>query len=449
MVPGSGTGSGTVSGDTRTAGSLGNSPTTGSSTLPSGVSTVASPTSGSVLEGEGGVAAAMGSDNLGNGTNDLNGAVANAANTPDVTNASQGNRPKKSGGSNTLTAGGSSSTASGNDPNNATPVSGAEKGHMSTGAIAAIVIICLAFFFFLLVFLFRRRSRARRNEQANTWWFSRKRVSQTYGDTEVLVAGSQSARRSLATTSTIPRPPPMAEVGRVTASSLQTFIDPSRYNTEIPDTRFSVGSNHSENSQFLFVNLRSSLQINPETDQALSPSESFAFPKPPPPAGDRTSAYSRPISNHGTLRATMNSDNSIFASLPPVPSPPFAAPLIGNDPFTSDPFADNNPFEGSQPAAAPATLKGVIRRPYQRSLEDEVTVVVGEYVHVLTTFEDGWAYVVKVSPSGSDRDNEDTSDGSKGLIPIDCLRESDEDLSAFIAAKRLSNYSDGTTFTAL
>ena len=433
--------SGTDSGDTPASRSSGDSPT-GSGTVPSGG---ASPTSGSVLVGEGGAA------NLGSGTNDPFGGVANAAG---VTIASQGSPSKNSGGTNTLNAGGSTSTASGNDPNNVNTVSGAEKGHISMGVVAAIVIICLAFFFVLLVFFLRRRSRARRNKQANTWWFSRKRTSQTYGDAEVLVTGSQNARNSFASSPTNPRFPPMAEVRQVTAGSLQAVIDSSRYHpAEVPHHRFSVGSNHSENSQFLFVNLRSSLQITP-TDQAFSPSsQSFAFPKPPSLAGDRTSAYSRPSSHHGTVRTIMrrpNSDDSIFSSLPPVPSLPSAAPLIGDDPFASDPFGDNNPFEDPQRAAAPTTLKEIICQPYQRTLEDEVTVSVGEYVHVLTTFDDGWAYVVKVPPTGSGRgDNEDASGGSKGLIPIDCLREPGEDLPASIAAKRVSSYGDEATFTAL
>jgi hypothetical protein len=435
-------GSGIDSGNTPASGSSGDSPTTGSSTLQSGAG--ASPTPGSVLVGAGGVA------NLGSGTNDAFGGVANAAG---VTIASPGSHSKNSGATNTLNAGGSSATASGNDPNNANTVSGAEKGYISPGVIAAIVIICLAFFFALLVLFLRRRSRARRNEQANTWWFSRKRTSQTYGDAEVSVAGSQSERSSFAGSPTIPRFPPMAEVRRVTASSLQAVIDPSRCNTQVPENRFSMGSNHSESSQFLFINLRSSLQITPSEDHTFSPSQSFAFPKPPSLAGDRTSAYIRPTSHYGTVRTTTrrpNSDDSNFSSLPSVPSSPSVAPLIGDDPFASNPFGDNNPFEDPQCAAAPATLKEIIRRPYQRTLEDEVTVSFGEYVHVLMTFDDGWAYVVKVPPTGLGRgDNEGVSGGSKGLIPIECLREPGVDFPASIAAKRVSGYGDEATFTAL
>ena len=450
-------GSGTNFGDTSPSGNSDDSSATDTDVTPSGITDGASPSSVSLL-GDGGDIANTGSNiNLGSDANDpsfpAGGGVANAGGVPIP---AQGTASRNSGGSNTI-AGGSPSPTAGNHPNN-TVVSAAEKGHsIPVGAIAAIVIICVALFLALLIFFLRRRSRARRKAQANTWWFSRKRTSKTYADrnsAEILVAGSQSARNSFAASPTIPRPPPMAEVGRVTASSLQAIIDKSRYTPEVPNNRDSVISGHSEDSQFLFVNIRNSCQLTPSASRELSPiSQAFAFPKPPSPVGDRASAYSRPSSHHGTLRAIMrrpNSNDSLFSSFPPVPTPPAAVSLIGEDPFASDPFVDNNPFENSQPTAAPAALKDIIRRPYQRVLQDEITVSVGECVHVLTTFDDGWAYVVKVPVPGSGgEDNENVSGGNKGLIPINCLRESDEDLSAFIAAKRLSSYSTEATFTAL
>ena len=51
--------------------------------------------------------------------------------------------------------------------------------------------------------------------------------------------------------------------------------------------------------------------------------------------------------------------------------------------------------------------------------------------------------------SSGAEDDQDISGGSKELIPIDCLREPGEDLSTFIAAKRLSSYCTEATFTAL
>ena len=86
-------------------------------------------------------------------------------------------------------------------------------------------------------------------------------------------------------------------------------------------------------------------------------------------------------------------------------------------------------------------------------LQDEVTVRVGKYVRGLTTFDDGWAYVVKVPPMGLSRGNdEDILGGSKGLIPVDCVREPGEDPPASVAARRVSHGSHGdhgATFSAL
>lgn len=117
-------------------------------------------------------------------------------------------------------------------------------------------------------------------------------------------------------------------------------------------------------------------------------------------------------------------------------------PLIGNDFSVSDPFTDDDPFEDPQRPAVPAILKEIICHPFQRTRQDEVTVSVGECVHVLLTFDDGWVYVVKVpAPGSGGKDNEDVSGGIKGLIPIGCLRE--------IAVQRISSYGNEATFTVL
>jgi len=144
-----------------------------------------------------------------------------------------------------------------------------------------------------------------------------------------------------------------------------------------------------------------------------------------------------------------NSDDPFLPSLSSVPSTS-AASLIGSDPFASGPVGDNNPFEDAQRPAAPTIFKEIIRQPFQRTREDEITVSIGECVHVITTFDDGWVYVVKVPATGSSRgDNEDLSAESKGFIPIDCLMEQGQDLHAFISAKRVSSDSGGDTFIAI
>ena len=59
-----------------------------------------------------------------------------------------------------------------------------------------------------------------------------------------------------------------------------------------------------------------------------------------------------------------------------------------------------------------------------------MAVTAGEEVRILRRFDDGWAVAEKVSGGAS----------AQGLIPIDCMREVEEALPAFLAKKRISSY---------
>jgi len=239
----------------------------------------------------------------------------------------------------------------------------------------------------------------------------------------------------------------MAEVGRANATTLQDVFDASHFfSNATTDNRLSLNSNHTENSQYLFVNIRNSLQdLTPRSGGAFSPHESFAFPKPPSPIVDRISRHS---TSTWTVAATMrrpNSDDS-YLPAPDVLRSPAVETLTGADPFAANPFSDNNPFDDHHTPAAQAIAptafaeKEAIRRHFRRNLQDEITVNSGEFVRVLKTFDDGWAYVVKTPAMGSAGEDDVPDGGTKGLIPIDCLREPGQDLPAFISANRLSDY---------
>ncbi|KJA24365.1 hypothetical protein HYPSUDRAFT_101921, partial [Hypholoma sublateritium FD-334 SS-4] len=146
----------------------------------------------------------------------------------------------------------------------------------------------------------------------------------------------------------------------------------------------------------------------------FSPSESFAFPKPPESAGDRTSAYSRPVS---LAASGILSPVASPSRIPPIPPPPTFPPPI---------FAVPNPFA---PAGEFAEIEH-IRRPFHPNLPDEIRVQPGDPVRILQTFDDGWAMV---ETTGGEH--------TRGLIPLDCLREPGQPLPAFFAAKRVSSYS--------
>ena len=410
--------------------------------------------------------------------------AANAAAIPTGTNGSAGTTSGSqtisghgSAGTHSVSGSGTGSTGSGNSASGAGNTDGgsvpgsetgaASKHGISGGAIAGIVICLLLLLLCAFVFLVRKRRKARRDERANIWWFTRKRNSQTYGDrfSKEIMPSNRSVRSSFATTvdrSGTPRPasfqdipplPPMAEVGRSNGAAPKLVIEPSAFyptlNDGQNDHRFSIGSGQSGDAQYLMVHHRDS--VNPESPgtpmsvRPFSPSESFAFPKPPDPVGDRNSAYSRPSSG-GTF-AVRNSLRSIQlpsspTSIPPTPAlPGTAAVMMSPINKVIDPFADNNPFE--DPVAAPPSTGSAgefaeiefIRRPFYPTLPDEVAVRPDDPVRIIQAFDDGWALIEKVrmdQPMGSDN--------VKGLIPIDCLREPGQDLPSFYAAKRVSSY---------
>jgi hypothetical protein len=73
-----------------------------------------------------------------------------------------------------------------------------------------------------------------------------------------------------------------------------------------------------------------------------------------------------------------------------------------------------------------------VRQPFFPTLDDELAVSPGDAVRILKPFDDGWCLCELVKGEG---------EGSKGLIPIDSLREAGQELPAFLAARRVSSYS--------
>ncbi|KAJ7814070.1 hypothetical protein B0H13DRAFT_2140665 [Mycena leptocephala] len=79
-------------------------------------------------------------------------------------------------------------------------------------------------------------------------------------------------------------------------------------------------------------------------------------------------------------------------------------------------------------------------RPFEQTLQDEMTVV-------LAVYDDGWAMIERV---GMGKGKGKAQDGRTdvGLIPIDCMRKAEESVSSFLAAKRVSSV-DATGYTAM
>ncbi|KZP18940.1 hypothetical protein FIBSPDRAFT_744715 [Athelia psychrophila] len=156
----------------------------------------------------------------------------------------------------------------------------------------------------------------------------------------------------------------------------------------------------------------------------FSPTDIYSFPQPPSAA----------INSVDWHRSQPNSPIAeSMRTITPTKVPANDAPM--SNPF-SDPVAETSPFTD---AAAPSSTSDakdapieVIRRPFAPTLEDETAGIPGDRVRVVRVFDDGWAFIENVATL------------SRGLIPIDCLREAGEELPAFLTSKRISSMSSAS-----
>lgn len=399
----------------------------------------------------------------------------NVQGSPVVQSSSLTGNPKTSQSTGVPTAGlqGSSTSSSfGSSPSDAAPTlttGAATSSHqLSSGAIGGIVVVCLLFLIGFIVLFMRRRSIARRLEQRKQWWFGGNTSSGSFSivgggsvrnsqSGEAPILNRASARSSFATNfdqglmfridsppplnidlaalGTIPEFPPMAEVRERTS-----VLFPSAGAVARRESLNSMMSNGSDpDTQYLVVgnDLNPPGSSSPMSVRPFSPSESFAFPKPPlcPKEGQRTSSVSL-ISGYGLV-----SPSSTAASLIQIHSPPpiFNSDLLPSAPAASYPLPPPSgsltavPDTSSDPFADPAQPEfETISRPFVPTLDDEVSVAPGDQVLVLKVFDDGWAFVEKQCKF--------LDHNERGLIPVDCLREAGQALPAFLAQKRVSSY---------
>ncbi|KAG6864887.1 hypothetical protein C0991_006574, partial [Blastosporella zonata] len=429
----------------------------GSSTQPSDGST----NDGSISGSDYAVSSAGSSSDSGNQLNvpvaNAGGSVNNNPTSDDSgskvgTSGSPGGLQPSSGA--TVSSGGAltGSTAL-SEPNGATntgsPNATDNSSGLSSGAIAGIVVVLVLILLAIAVIIFRKRHIHRRTERWNQWWA--RAGSGWSSDSDGGSPGSPnrsngraSARSSFATTfdyaqtprrsmsfGDVPPLPPMAELRRgndelplfspnsaIADSPILVTFDRS----QVPgaaSSRTSVHSveSHISGAQYIYVPhgiLDGQGVTTPMSVRPFSPSESFAFPKPPTKqSGDWSS--SRPLSSNTFYSASQ----SITDSAPAVPSNPFSDPVL--------PFAEFAELES-------------IRRPFASTRDDELSVSVSDSVRVLKLFDDGWALVEKL-PSFEDllKKEYDSTSSVQGLIPIDCFRAEGQDLSSFFSEKRVAS----------
>ena len=342
-------------------------------------------------------------------------------------------------------------------------VGASAKSGISKGAITLITIVSLLLFLLLLVLFVRRRWVSRRRDRMKQWWYTRKRNSKNYGDEKTMAPYTEEkplpppaeptwtpgfyneSGTPVQFASIIPSPPPSAAV-RPQGSTTHPNTD-----------RFSIGSDsssgHTMNSDFNVV------VRDPESGAQR---ESFKFPKPPFQAATEAASVHSRNSTSATSHAAVCSTGRWVpgagvkqGSLSSLSRPPITAPepvmtkrgsaegqAIPN-PFASqsdpsihspNPFDDPNvdPYGGISSHFVTET----VYRPFTPSLADELLVKKGDQVQILEVFEDGWAMVMKAEPDFSA-----SPSAQQGFIPLACLRESQQDLTAFLNTKRVQSFS--------
>ena len=259
-------------------------------------------------------------------------------------------------------------------------------------------------------------------------------------ETATLGSGTRSARSSFATNidhGLTPDPsmvdidiipvPPMAEIRpNIVHAEVPTEM---LVNVDTGSNRSSVASSYS-GTQYIMVPNASDHNLELPTPMMVSPftpTESFAFPQPPV----------RPTTAEGDASITEAAKVSSLWLTKPVTPPPVPSPavLAGAPPpspahvpprgSTANPFSD--PIQNTESFISGEIAEPeIVWRRFAPTLGDELSVEPGDTVAIRKVFDDGWAYVEK-GPE-------------KGLVPLDCLRDAEQDLPAFLAARRVSSY---------
>ncbi|KAK7462356.1 hypothetical protein VKT23_007957 [Stygiomarasmius scandens] len=378
--------------------------------------------------------------------------VVNVGSDPSISGTLGGHSATLPGTGHAASTSGASSQSGGTSANNGSGASspggddseGSPSGGLSPGALAGIVVTIAVFAAILFVLCLRRRNIMRRAKR-RTRWAGQAISNESLSWGQGMGNGNMSARSSFATTYDIsngshsghgdipalpPTLPPMAEIrdthgpGFMTHTQQVDYTDATLISpTSPPQTplinfedddktrRNSVYSNRSTGSdpysQYLVIreppnavtggnggDLPTPMSVRP-----FSPSEAFAFPKPPKSA-----------------------ESAQWASQPS---------LVDASEPTPNPFSDKNAeFDETE----------VIRRPFVPTLEDEMRVSVGERVRIVQVFTDGWALIERRAVDDKKGKGTTPDAAVRGLIPVDCFREAGQELPAFLAAKKVGSY---------
>ena len=349
---------------------------------------------------------------------------------------------------------------SGGGSGNANSKPGAHSA-VSGGVIAAIGIVVGLVLLILFLIGLRRWRRQRQARRHSTWveqgrrgafaflggGYSEKERNIKDGDGFNEKTGLRSARSSFATNIDhgVPQFPPLPDESDASlfyhstttiVPDLPAQAEPA-HTTERNST-FSVGSEGSPRdsgaSQYLLMppiapDLHGvgipPAQLSPISVRPFSPTESWAFPKPPTTTSPQMTTAGLRSSTETTTEGQL----------------PDAYYQEESEAGHDNPFEDFTEITSTEPSDERPPLEvgclESIRRPFVPTLHDELAVYRGDEIRLLAMFDDGWVQVEKLA------------DGEVGLIPVDCLREAGEELPSFLASRRVSSAYGGVTAQAL
>ncbi|KAI0788863.1 hypothetical protein C8Q75DRAFT_807596 [Abortiporus biennis] len=472
------------------------SPVSGSTTDSNG--NVASPTASSVPNGalanlasnpsgstssdgtSGGSADGSASTNGASGSGTLS---ASGSNPSSLGSGSSGTGSTPGGGNNSVSGGGDSSGAGGSG------AEGSAKHHgLSTGGIVAIVVITSILACIALFCVLRRKSISKRVARRNHWF---RRTSASYGgiaiSSEKYFADNRVSKRSSFGTNfdNGQRPPSVeeftwsssphssahpSETTQILGNVAVPPIAPTAWTPAAPLIRSnSIGSDDSHSTERVRSDSQASQYLeapykvgipdfpSPISVRPFSPSESWNFPQPPADdfrrqselilaqklQGSATSfALNVPPSsiNQSQSRLSLAAPSVNRASVSDVTDGYMTANDYEASSEIENPFDDFNSVKTDTTNEEHFLSSEIIKRPFVPSMDDEMKVDVGDEVRIKQKFDDGWVFGEKIS-------GEDV--GKKGLFPVDCLRGTNVDLPAFLAAKRLSSYGAFERFDAM
>ena len=330
--------------------------------------------------------------------------------------------------SSSLTSSASKESGSGSGSNGSANSQATSQG-LPVGAIAAIAIVASITLAAIIILVIRRWCQKRRSRRLENWTTGMGGSFGLFGAISDIQIEKQSEKHDSGASRNGDR-----NGTRSARSSFGTTFDRGlRPFTPDPFSPDSITIPHSQSGdlnesqdRLAVPNQMSLISVHP-----WSPSERWAFPKPPTVTSSAQASAEDGSTSLGhasttSLPSLPQSDTVSYPNVIPGPVPSQDEQIRGTRRLSSATINSESAVT-SHTGATDTSIGNVatIKRPFVPTLSDELFVARGDIIRVIQTFDDGWVYVAKLNVSNGDPD--------LGLIPVDCLTEAGEPLPAFLS----------------